>query len=104
MVNKDLLKEIKFIVVRAFFLDIVLVAAASLFVSFVQALTGAVLGTILLAADMFLLSLSLRIRACSLPPPPTINIFIIKSPQKLLKRTTEIIFFCCPQIKRLMME
>ena len=60
MVNKDLLKEIKFIVVRAFFLDIVLVAAASLFVSFVQALTGAVLGTILLAADMFLLSLSVQ--------------------------------------------
>ena len=42
MVNKDLLKEIKFIIVCSLFMDIVLVAAASLFVSFVQAMTGAV--------------------------------------------------------------
>lgn len=60
MVNKDILKEIKFIVVCSLFMDIVLVAAASLFVSFVQALTGAVLGTVLLAADLFLLSLSVQ--------------------------------------------
>lgn len=60
MVNKDLLKEIKFIIACSLVMDIVLVAAASLFVSFVQAMTGAVLGTILLSADMFLLSLSVQ--------------------------------------------
>lgn len=60
LVNKDLLKEIKFIVVRSLCIDIILIAVASFFVPFVQAFTGAVFGTVLLAADMFFLSLSVQ--------------------------------------------
>ncbi len=58
MVNKDLLKEIKFIVICSLCIDIILTAMASLFVPFVYALSGALLGTVLLAADLFFLSLT----------------------------------------------
>jgi hypothetical protein len=60
LVNKELLKEIKFITICSLCIDIVLIAAASLFVPFINALTGALLGTLLLTADMFFLSLSVH--------------------------------------------
>lgn len=60
MVNKELLKEIRFLVICSLCIDIILVAVASLFVPVINALSGAFLGTVLLAADMFFLSLSVH--------------------------------------------
>lgn len=60
MVNKDLLKEIKFIAVCSLCTDVLLVTAASFFVPFLHAFSGAVFGTVLLILDMFFLSLSVQ--------------------------------------------
>ena len=60
LLNKELLKEIRFIVCCAFCMDIILIAAGAFFVSFINALCGAVYGTLLLTVDLFLLSLSVQ--------------------------------------------
>lgn len=60
MVSKDLLKEIRFIAICSLCMNIVLIAVASLFVPFVNALCGALFGTVLLVADLFFISLSVR--------------------------------------------
>ncbi|MBE6852838.1 MAG: hypothetical protein E7505_05115 [Ruminococcus sp.] len=60
MVNKDLLKEIKFITICSLCMDIVLIAAAALFVPVINAFAGAMLGTLLLAADMFFLAFTVH--------------------------------------------
>jgi len=60
LVNKELLKEIRFLVICSLCIDIILIAVAALFVPFVNALCGALLGTVLLTADMFFLSLTVH--------------------------------------------
>jgi len=60
LVNKDLLKEIKFITICSLCMDIVLIAAAALFVPVINAFAGAMLGTLLLAADMFFLAFTVH--------------------------------------------
>lgn len=60
MVNKELLKEIRFLVICSLCIDIILVAVAALFVPVINALSGSLFGTVLLAADMFFLSLTVN--------------------------------------------
>lgn len=60
LINKDHLTEIRSILTAAFVMDIALVAAGTFFVPFVNALTGALYGTFLLAADLFFLSVSVQ--------------------------------------------
>ena len=60
MVNKELLKEIRFTVICSLCLDIILVAVAAAFTPFTDALAGALFGTLLLAADLFFISLTVH--------------------------------------------
>ena len=60
MVNKELLKEIRFTVICSLCLDIILVAVAAAFTPFSDALAGALFGTLLLAADLFFISLTVH--------------------------------------------
>ena len=60
MVNKELLKEIRFTVICSLCLDIILVAVAAAFIPIPDALAGALFGTLLLAADLFFISLTVH--------------------------------------------
>ncbi|MBR6925270.1 MAG: hypothetical protein IKH50_12145 [Oscillospiraceae bacterium] len=60
MANKELMKEIRFAVICSLCLDIILVAVASAFTPFIGALTGALFGTLLLACDLFFISLTVH--------------------------------------------
>ncbi len=60
MVNKDLLKEIKLITLCSLGMNVLLVVIAVFFMPVINAITGAAFGTLLLAADMFLLLLSVQ--------------------------------------------
>ena len=60
MVNKELLKEIRLTVLCSLCLDIILTAAAAFFIPVTDALAGALLGTVLLAADLFFISLTVH--------------------------------------------
>ncbi len=60
MVNKELLKEIKFILKCSAFIDVAGIIIASFYINVSDAVFGFLLGTILLAADLFFIALSVQ--------------------------------------------